>query len=186
MDKEFVIPGSVLGSEEEYVAGPNAYDVEGNIVADAIGTKVLDSTKYEAAVQKQTREVRIIERGCIVTCVVSLVKAAAVLVEIREAEINGQRRTVHDRNGSINVRNIANSYVKSCEDMYRIGDIVRAKVIDITPYGVELETKAPELGVIKAFGIRGRKPLHLIDGALRDPATGATEERKISSAYTLR
>ena len=187
MDKEeIVFPGSVLGHEEEFVAGSHAFEAGGIVYSDSVGSKVLDTSNYEASVNKATREVKILERGCIVTCVVSLVKANMVLVEIKEAEIGGETRAVHDRNGSINVRNIANSYVKSTEDCYRAGDIVMAKVIDVVAYGVELETRAPELGVVKAFGIRSRKPLHLIDGKLRDITTGSVEERKVASGYLLR
>lgn len=185
MEKEMVFPGTVLGLEEEFVAGQHAYENDGRVLSDSVGEKTLDTAKYEAAVKKSTREVRILERGCSVLCVVSMVKAHAVLVEIREAEFNGERRTVHDRNGSINVRNIANSYVRACDDMYRIGDIVRARVLEVMPYGVELETRAPEYGVVKAFGVHSRKPLHLIEGKLRDPATGAEEARKIASGYLL-
>ncbi|HLC92639.1 MAG TPA: exosome complex RNA-binding protein Csl4 [archaeon] len=186
MGKELVFPGSVLGYEEEFVAGAHAFESEGAVFSDSVGSKVLDTTKYEASVEKATRGVKITERGCTVTCIVSLVKANTVLVEIKDSEINGEARVVHDRNGSINVRNMANSYVQSTEDCYRAGDIVKAKVIDVTAYGIELETRAPELGVIKAYGIRSRKPLHLIDGKLRDPATGAIEERKISVDYLLK
>ena len=185
MGKEMVFPGSVLGLEEEFVAGLHAYESGGSVLADSVGEKVLDTSKYEAAVKKATREVRTMERGCSVLCVVSMVKAHAVLVEIREAEMNGERRTVQDRNGSVNVRNIANSYVRACEDMYRVGDIVRARVLEVTPYGIELETKAPEYGVVLAFGIHSRKPLHLIEGKLRDAATGAEETRKVASGYAL-
>ena len=176
----------MLGLEEEFVAGSNAYESGGSVLADSVGEKVLDTSKYEASVSKSTREVRIMERGCSVLCVVSMVKANTVLVEIREAELNGQRRTVHDRNGSINVRNIANAYVRSCDDMYRIGYIVRARVLEVTPYGIELETKAPEYGVVMAYGIHSRKPLHLIEGKLRDQASGEEENRKIASSYLLR
>ena len=70
--------------------------------------------------------------------------------------------------------------------MFRIGDIVKARVADVKPYGVELETKALDLGVIKAYGVKTRQPLMLINGSLRDPSTGETEERKVSSEYVLR
>lgn len=183
---ELVFPGSLLGYEEEFVAGAHAFESDGAVYSDSIGSKVLDNSKYEASVDKATREVKIVERGCTVTGIVSMVKLHAVLIEIKEADMNGERRTVHDRNGSINVRNISNSYVKSIEDCYRAGDIVRAKVIEVTSYGLELETRAPEFGVVKAFGIRSRRPLHLIDGKLRDPATGSEEERKVASGYLLR
>ena len=183
---DLVFPGSVLGTGEEFAAGAHAFESEGTVYSDSIGTKVLDSAKYEASVQKHGRNVRIIERGCTVTAIVSYTKTNAVLVEIKAAEMNGEKRTVHDRNGSINVRNISNSYVKSTEDCYRAGDVLVARVIDVTTYGIELETKAPEFGVVKAYSIRSRKPLHLIEGALRDPGTGEMEERKIASGYLLR
>ena len=183
---EFVFPGSELGSGEEFVAGKHAFESEGMVYSDSIGRKALDASKYEAGVERSKKEVKILERGCTVTCIVGFVKQNSVMVEIKSGEFNGEKRVVHDRNGSINVRNIANSYVNSTEDCYRAGDIVKARVIDVTPYGIELETKAPELGVVKAFGIRSRKPLHLIDGRLRDPATGAFEERKVASDYLLR
>ncbi len=175
-----------MGYEEEFVAGKHAYESGGSVYSDSIGMKSIDSSKHEAGVSKATREVKILERGCTVLGVVSLVKQHSVLVEIKEAEKDGERRSVHDRNGSIAVFNISSSYVNSTDEMYRIGDIVKARVIEVTAYGVELETKAPELGVIKAFGIKSRKPLHLIDGKLRDAATGETEERKVSADYTLR
>ncbi|HIH10454.1 MAG TPA: exosome complex RNA-binding protein Csl4 [Candidatus Diapherotrites archaeon] len=186
MVKEVVFPGTVLGIEEEFVAGLHAYESDGKVLSDSVGFKELNAAAHEANVARAARQVKILDRGCTVTGIVTLVKQHAVLVELKSAEKDGERRTVHDRNASLAVFNIASSYVNSTEEMYRIGDIIRARVIDVTPYGVELETKSPELGVIKAFGIRTRKPLHLIDGRLRDPTSGDTEERKISSEYLLR
>ena len=184
--EELVYPGTILGYEEEFVAGKAAYENDGKVLSDSVGLKTLDENAHEANVKRLARQVKILDRGCIVTGIVTLVKTHAVLVELKTAEKEGERRTVHDRNASLAVFNITTGYVKNTEDVYRIGDIIKARVIEVTPYGVELETKSPELGVVKAFGIRSRKPLHLIEGKLRDPQTGATEERKISSEYLLR
>jgi len=183
---DIVFPGSFLGYEEEFVAGANAYENDGSLFSDSIGQRTLDEQKHEANVQRFTNDVKILDKDCVVIGIVSLVKMHSVLLDIKQGQKNGQKRTVHDRNGSIAVFNISQSYVKSTDEMYRIGDIVKARVLEVTPYGIELESKAPEFGVIKAFSVKSRAPLHLIDGKLRDPLTGATEERKISSDYLLR
>ena len=188
MDKNaLVFPGSFLATEEEFMPGSNAFgDDNGNVYSNTIGVSSLDSLRHEASVEKISREVKIVERGCIVLGVVAMVKSSAALIDLKEAELNGERRTVHNKNASIAVFNIQNSFAKSVDEFFRIGDLVRARVLDVTPYGVELETKAPDMGVIKAFGVRSRRPLVLVEGNLRDPFTGETETRKISTEYILR
>ncbi|MBI4210644.1 MAG: exosome complex RNA-binding protein Csl4 [Candidatus Diapherotrites archaeon] len=181
-----VYPGSFIGYEEEFMAGKHAFENDGAVYSEVIGVPEVDEANHEAGIRKSTREVRILERGCTVTGIVTLVKQNAVLVELKSAEKDGVKRVVHDRNGSLAVFNIANGYVRSTDEMFRIGDIIRARIIQVAPYGIELETKDAEFGVIKAFGIRSRKPLHLIDGALRDPTTGDAETRKVSTEYSLR
>lgn len=184
---ELVFPGDFLAHEEEYMAGNDAYENNnGQVFSAAIGLKNLDAEKHEASVKKLTRQVKVLEKGCIVTAIVNSVKPSAVLVTILEAEKDGERRTVHNAMASIAVFNIDTQYIKSIEDMYRAGDVLKARVMEVTPYGVELSTKEPGLGVIKAYGIRSRKPLHLIEGKLRDPVTGDMETRKISSDYLVR
>ena len=184
---KLVYPGEFLGYEEEFLAGNNAFsDDEGRIYSDSVGFKNEDAEGHEVSVESMKKELRILEKGCIVLGVVSLVKMHGVVIELKSAELNGVKRVVHDRMASLAVFNISREYVKSTEDMFRVGDIVKARVIDVSNYGIELETKAPEFGVVKAFGIKSRMPLHLIAGNLRDPLTGATETRKISSEYLLR
>ncbi|MFH1391757.1 MAG: exosome complex RNA-binding protein Csl4 [Candidatus Diapherotrites archaeon] len=184
---DLVVPGNFLANEEEFMAGSNAFeDDEGNVYADSVGIKKLDSDNHEASVEKFSRSVKIIERGCIIHGRVSMVKTSAVLVEVISAEKDGENRTVHNRNASLVISNIADAYVDSIDTMYRVGDIIRARVLDVTSYSIELGTKEEEFGVVKAYGIRSRKPLVLIDNKLRDTVTGDVEERKISSLYALR
>ncbi len=184
---DVVLPGDFLANEEEFLAGPGSYENGfGEVRSHAIGVRELDAQKHEASVRSLTREVKILERGCIVHAIVNSVKTNAALVTILDAHKDGQRRTVHNAMASIAVFNIDTQYIKGIEDMFRAGDILKAKVMEVTPYGVELTTKEPELGVVKAYGIRSRKPLHLIDGRLRDPITGDMENRKISTDYILR
>ncbi len=183
---DFVLPGSELGYEEEFVPGKNAFDDDGKIFSDSIGRKNIDTANHEASVDKVSKEKRIMVKGAIVKGIVSMVKPNFVLIEVKESEIDGEVLVVHNRSACIGVRNIADSFVKDTKEFYRVGDIVKARVIQVERYGLEVETKDRELGVIKAFGVKSRRPLILIDNKLRDPVTGDTELRKISSDYTLR
>lgn len=184
---ELVIPGDFLAYGEEYVSGQNCFeDEEGNVHSDTIGQKLFDNSTHEVSVQKKTRHVKLIERGTFVIGVVGIVRDNVVIIDLKEADFKGDRRSVSNITASLMVSNIANEYVNSTSDMYRVGDIVRAHVLDVPSYGIELETKSPDLGVIKAFGVRSREPLILINGQLRDTKTGATESRKVSTQYSLR
>lgn len=186
-ESDFVYPGSFLGYEEEFLAGENAYgDDGGNVNADSIGLKQTDEGNHEAKVLKATRNIKIVKKGCYVLGIVSAIRQNNALIQLKEGIDEDAHYIIHDGNASLAVFNISTTYIKSIDEMFRVGDILKAKVLDVTPYGIELETKDPECGVVKAYGVQSRKPLHLIDGVLRDPATGATETRKISSDYILR
>lgn len=186
-NNKFVYPGDFLGYEEEFLPGKNAFvDDEGKVCSSAVGLKSEDKSAHEVSVDSKRKEVKIVEKGCVVIGVVSLVKPFGVMVDLKYADFNGEQRIVHNNVGSLPVFNMAYGFVKNTEDLFRVGDIIKARVVSVTSYGVELDTKDPAFGVIKAFGIKSRMPLHLIAGKLRDPVTGATELRKVSSDYLLR
>ena len=184
---DLVLPGSFLAYEEEYMAGQNAFgDEKGNVYSTIVGYKELDKINHEVNVKSVAKTAKRIEKGDIVKGKVAMVKDNVVLIDIREANGKDGKKALSSGYASLVIFNIADEYVNSTRDMFRIGDIVKARVADVKPYGVELETKALDLGVIKAYGVKTRQPLMLINGSLRDPSTGETEERKVSSEYVLR
>jgi len=185
--QEMVYPGSFLSFEEEFVPNMNAFDSDGQVFSDSIGFKNLDEQSHEANVSKVARDTSAITRGSFVIGRIAMLKSSVIFVEIFEAERNDEKLLVNNKDGLMFVRNLDNKFVEHAEDLYRVGDIIKAKVLDAHSYGIEIETKSsPNLGVIKAFGVRSRKPLVLVNEQLRDPATGSTEMRKISSDYLLR
>ena len=184
--EETVFPGTFLAYEEEFMAGKNAYeDEEGNVYSNTVGIKELDSEKHEAIVKKSSKEVNVIKMGDLVVARVTSIKRKSVLVEIIGAGENNEL-VFSNSMAALPIFNISNEFVREASDFYRAGDIIKARVFQVFPYGIDLETKSPELGVIKAFGVKSRTPLVLINGKLRDTVTGATEERKISTNYILR
>ena len=112
---ELVFPGDFLAFEEQFMAGPDAHeDGNGSVFSSTIGTKVLDAEKHEASVKRATRQVKILERGCIVHAIVNSVKTNAALVTILDAEKDGEQRTVHNSMASIAVFNIDTQYTTVC------------------------------------------------------------------------
>ncbi len=53
--------------------------------------------------------------------------------------------------GVVFISNVAQGYVKKIDDFYNKGDIIKAKVIEITPYEYKLTTAEKNLGVIKGL-----------------------------------
>ncbi|HIH16538.1 MAG TPA: exosome complex RNA-binding protein Csl4 [Candidatus Diapherotrites archaeon] len=184
--KELVVPGSPLGTAEEFVAGDNAYEhVDGSVRATSIGFKDLDEGNHEARVQRLTREVKPLERGSVVKCVASLIKEKMVMVEMLEASKDGEPRQILNSFATIPVFNASMRFVERLNDLFRVGDIIEAKVAEVTPYGIDLSTKEPEFGVIRGYCVKCRGPLQLFDQQLKCVACGNPETRKISTHYLL-
>src|SRR4030067_254438 len=62
----------------------------------------------------------------------------------RPGEISGQAE------GTIHISNVSEEYTEDIHDMFRLGDVVRAKVIQTKP-SLQLTTAEGLLGVVKAL-----------------------------------
>lgn len=188
MEKELVFPGSFIASEMEFSSGRNAYTSEdGNVYSERIGIVSLEGKSRTALVEPKNRVPRILEEGCIAVGRVSLVKESSVLVEIIEAhDRDNKPLVVHQSFALLPVRMVSPFFVKDLSDIFKVGDILRAKVVETTEYGITLTTKFPELGIIRAFCDQCREPMHLFEGKLKCLSCGATSQRKLASDYPLR
>jgi len=61
--------------------------------------------------------------------------------------------------GVIFISNIAQGYVKNIEEYLKKGDVVKAKIIEITPYEYKLTTAESNLGVIKGHCIKCKQEI---------------------------
>ena len=116
----------------------------------------------------------------------SLIKESSAVIEIFEAEKNGVPLVIPDTRATLMVSKVARGFVKDLKNEFRIGDIVKAKLIKLTPFSKDLATDFPEYGVIKAFCSNCKKPLHLFSGKLKCLSCGSLERRKISKDYYLK
>lgn len=187
MDSEMVFPGSTLGTEEEYTAGKNAsISDNGNVIACVAGKADLDNKERKISILKQGKNALPFEAGDTVFGKISLVKENSAMLEIAEAYHNGEQRVILRGIASIMIRMVDQGFVRNLSDKFRIGDIVKARIVGAFPYGIDCSTTEKEFGVVKAFCRRCRQPLHLFGMELKCLSCGSMETRKISSDYILK
>lgn len=186
-ESKLVFPGTVLGTEEEYLAGKNAgVDDNGNIVACVVGKEEINPRNRSIEIKRSGKNAIPFEANDTVIGRVSLVKENSAVIELAGAERNGMEKKVLRGVASIMIRMVDRGFVKQLSDKFRIGDIVKARVVSVSTCGVDCATTESEFGVIKAFCRKCRQPLHLFGMQLKCLNCGNAETRKISSDYVLK
>jgi len=176
MDKTLI--GEYLGTTEEYMPGEGTYAEDGKIYAAVIGDRFLDKENHKVSVKgKQMPE---ITPGQVVFGEVQSARKNMVTVIV--SKIEGLKENIEVKTG-LYVSNIANKYVEKVEDMFGIGDLVKAKVIKVEQDLIDIETKG-DLGVVKAFCKRCRNPM-IKTGEMdaECPSCKHKEKRKLASDY---
>ncbi|MEM2917964.1 MAG: exosome complex RNA-binding protein Csl4 [Candidatus Altiarchaeota archaeon] len=175
-----VMIGDYLGTIEEFLLGEGTYAENGEIFAARIGEKVVDKERHIVKViGKKPVELQV---GQIVFGKIIDVKKNFITVIIKK--IQGFNEEL-DINANLYVANISDSYVNKPEDMFGIGDIIKARVIKIDIDLVDISTKG-DFGVVKAFCKKCRSQLvksEKFKERLVCESCGSKEVRKIASDY---
>ncbi|MEM2900076.1 MAG: exosome complex RNA-binding protein Csl4 [Thermoplasmata archaeon] len=178
--RRFVVPGEEVGTTEEYIAGTGTFEEKGKIYAHSMGVLELDRNDMTAKVQPMNPP-NILKEGDIVIGKIADIRSTMATVEIAKAE--GRERDISgDTNGTIHISKISETYVAEVGRVFRIGDIVRAKVVQVKP-SIQLVTNQPSLGVLKSFCMVCRKPLRKQNNELYCSRCKRVETRKISNEY---
>jgi len=176
MDKTQI--GEYLGTTEEYIPGEGTYAEEGKIYSAVIGEKAVDARNHKVAIKgKPMPEIK---PGQIVFGEVQGIRKNMVTVIV--SRIEGLKENIEVKTG-LYVSNISDKYVEKVEDMFGIGDLVKAKIIKVDQDLIDIETKG-DYGVVKAFCKQCRTPLERKgDVEMECPACKQKEKRKIASDY---
>lgn len=184
MKEKVVLPGEFLSTEEEFVPGKNAFECEGNVCSGSSGFVETNQKSKEISV-RPVKERALLKVGSVVLGVVALVKENSLTVVLKQP-LEGPKIVISQASAMLPVRNVSRDYVESLKECFKIGDIVRVRITKLTPQAIDVSTNEPDLGVVKAFCSRCRKPLHLFDRSLRCLSCGGRETRKIARGYLLR
>jgi exosome complex component CSL4 len=180
-ERSLVFPGDKLATSEELLPGYGTYDSGGEIISTLIGEFYVDRKKMSAEIKPSTSIPLVLKKGDVAICEVKQITDAMVIVDL--LHITGTNRELAgERDGAIHVSHISKDYVSHPSSMYRIGDIIRAKVTQVEP-AIKLSTVEKTYGAIKSFCIICRTPLVKKNSKLECPSCERKEERKLADDY---
>src|SRR6266508_311067 len=178
MERKMVLPGDEIAVAEEFEPGEGTYEAKGLVFAATPGVLELDPANRVARVRafNPPAELRV---GDIVYGAVDDIRGMMATATIQA--IHGRARQISgESEGTIHISNVSEEYTEDIHDMYRLGDIIRAKVIQVKP-SVQLTTAEPSLGVVKALCSVCRGPLEMRGRDLYCPRDERSERRRPGS-----
>ena len=180
MEPKLVLPGDQIAVAEEFEPGEGTYERNGLVFASTPGVLRLDEQSRVARVQPFNPPAEL-QSGDIVYAVVDDIRGMMATATV--SAIHGRDRSISgETNGTIHISNVSEEYTEDIRDMYHLGDIIRAKVIQTKP-SVQLTTAEPDLGVVRALCGVCRGPLEMRGRDLFCPRCERTERRKVARDY---
>jgi len=166
-------PGEVITTQEEYDAGRNTFEENGNIRASIVGEAVFNDTNKKVSVNGKSKE--LLRIGDIVYGVVSNTKESMISMDLIKTE--GEKTLIVTR-AQLPVRNISNNFVTDARTYFKIGDVVKARVVKSDELAVDVEVKGIGLGVVTAFCSNCRSKMDFSNEKMMCFNCGHVEERK--------
>lgn len=183
-DGDIVLPGDYLGVIEEFLPGEGIIEENGELYAARAGRVRINPEKIEISVEPLTDTPPLPQVGDVVIARVIEVKPQAAIVQLLRIEgRKGYREIATSKLAGIHISQVRDGYVESMSSEFKIGDIVRARVLTNEKSPIQLTTKGPDLGVVYALCSSCRTPLVRRGNVLICPKCGRTETRKLSTYY---
>jgi len=181
---QLVLPGDYLGVIEEFMPGEGVREENGELYATRAGKVRIDPEKMEISVEPATDTPPLPKVGDVVLARVIEVRPQAVIVQLLQIEgRENDREIATSKLAGIHISQIKEGFVEDITREFKIGDIVRARVIANEKSPIQLSTKEPDLGVVYALCSRCRTPLIRRGDRLICPRCGNVETRKLSPLY---
>lgn len=180
---KIVVPGEKLCVVEEFMASEGTYEVNGEVRALRVGVVLYDYFSRKVRVLYPGKRAFTPKQGNIIKGKIVSVGDDTAFVKIMEIE--GVKPLSGFFTGLIHVSQISTNYIKNVEEAFKLGDIIRARVLTSWP-PYQLSTKYPGTGVVLAFCSNCRSPLWLKNGLLICPECNSREKRRISPKYILK
>lgn len=144
-----ILPGDLISSCEEFAAsGESVFEENGFVYANVLGELLIDSSKRVASVSSVKR-VRMLSKGNLVYGIVKDLFEQIALVSFVPVD---DGVGCPDSSGFLRISEIKqNGFVERFRDNIAIGDVLKARVLEVSPLGVYFTIAQPDLGVVTAF-----------------------------------
>lgn len=180
---DFVVPGDLLATAEEFVPGNGAYESSGKIYSSATGVILVDVRTKHISVFSRILGPPTLKRGDVVIGRIEDVREQSANVLVGVLRGREDRQLPPPDYGSIHISQTHTGYVNELGKQFRSGDIVRAKVLNVQRENIPLTTAGEDLGVIVAFCSHCRELLERDGTKLHCPNCGNVEFRKLANDY---
>ncbi len=177
---KFVVPGDRLGVIEEFVPDQGTYVEDGVIYSMTTGRVVIDPKGRTVSIYPRIRLPSVPRKGSTVLARVMSVQDRSLVLEVFRM---GKRMIHVPFSGLLHVSEASEGYVRTISDLYKPGDIVRAKVVSTANRRLHMSTGGDRLGVIYAFCSHSGHLLVKKGNALQCPVCKKVEHRKLASDY---
>ncbi len=181
----FVVPGVFLSTVEEFMPGEGAYEENGKVYSSCAGLVLVDLRTRRISVFPAAAP-PILKRGDTIIGEVEEVTPQRADVSIEILHGHEGRELPPPRVGTIHVSHTSKSYVRDATKKFRVGDVVRARVLNVGRELVQLSTEGEDLGVIFTKCSRCSTPLEVENqrtGKLKCPICEKVEFRKLARDY---
>ncbi len=180
---KIVCPGDVLAVIEEFLPNGAVYETDdGRLISSVVGQAYFNIREHRLKVERALRhKPLVLSCGDIVYGEITSLRDSIAVLSI--SLIEGKGILPVPFTGIIHVTRVSSSYVKNMFEVFRIGDVVRAKVASSAGPPYLLTTIGRELGVIYALCPSCVAPLVKKGSALICPVCRKTSKRKLSSRY---
>jgi len=182
---DFVVPGDVLGVEEEFIPGENAYVDGGIVYSSATGKVQFDPKSRKVSVTPTSKLPPIPVRGDTVLGKVNFIRGQFAQIEIVAIEGEKNREIPSAPEGAIHISQTRRGYVRDLSSQFQIGDIVRARVVNPQRSPIILSTVDDELGVVLSKCSNCHSPMIVRDKKLYCETCDIYTNRKLSSTYGM-
>ncbi len=175
-----VLPGDKLAVVEEFLPGPGTYEHKGTIFANFTGTAKKDLRNKRVTVVPTTRVPDLPKEGA--TVLASVTHAQEKMATVSIWKIDG-KALQNPFTALLHISSSSPRYERNMSDVCKAGDVIRARVIDMTNRIPQLTTAGRGLGVVKAFCSRCGAVLDFTDRRLQCPSCGNIERRRLAEDY---
>jgi len=181
MQCNFVIPGDVVGTAEEFLPGEGTYVKGEHLRATTTGVTKVDAKDRSAKVIPRANAPVKLKKGDVVVGQITDLKESLAILQLAFKR-GCESRPIQNTEALIHISRVKSSYVKEIRQVLGLRDIVKAKVIDENPT-ISLSIVDEDLGVVKAYCTRCGTPLTLDGKKLVCPECQQVETRKVSPDY---
>ena len=175
-----VLPGDKLGVVEQFLPGIGTYEQEGTIYANFTGKAKIDTKNKRVTVTATTRVPELPKEGT--TVIASVTHTQEKMATVSIWKING-KSLQNPFTAILHISSSSPRYERNMSDVCKAGDILRARVIDMTNRIPQLTTAGRGLGVVRGFCSKCGGVLDFGTKKLQCVSCGNIERKRLAEDY---